>query len=77
MEKDVPYCVECSFQNTLLELQTRLGYGKDVSGYTLRAHGSKYIVVNDGGDRDNAAFYQSITVLSGDNCTTGTVFITA
>ena len=71
------FYVECSFQNTLLELNNRLRRDDNLPGYTLGMHGNKFVVVNDGGDHGNVAFRQAITILSHDDCTAGAVFITA
>ena len=75
-EKDVLYYVECSFENTLLELNSRLGRGESMIDYTLGKHGNKFIVVNDGGNHGNIVFRQAITILSTGGCTAGKVIIT-
>ena len=61
----------------MVELKHRLRTEGDLPGYTLGRHCTKFIVVNDGGDHGNIAFRQAITVLSKDDCTAGTVMLTA
>ena len=48
-ETDVSYYVECSFQNTLVELKKRLRIEGNLPRYTLGRHCTKFIVINDGG----------------------------